>query len=121
MEWYNILTIVLGAFGGVSGFIAIYNARVNRTKIEVDVLNSVITRLDTELLNKNAEFDAYKQSVNTRVEEVKKEVLEERRENARFRMAIYQAYRCRLPVKIEDCPVIKAFQENDICEECTKL
>ena len=52
MEWYNILTIVIGAFGGITGIISLYNAKPNRTKIEVDVLNKVIDRLDAELANK---------------------------------------------------------------------
>ena len=99
--------------------IDIYNARPNRDKLELDVLNSVIERLDKELARKDSEFSSYKQDVSKRVEEVKQEVMAERRENANFRMAIYQAYRCKLPQTPSDCPVIAAFEAGEKCEGCT--
>lgn len=98
--------------------IDIYNARPNRDKLELDVLNSVIERLDKELARKDAEFSSYKQDVSNRVAEVKQEVMAERKENANFRMAIYQAYRCKFPQTPSDCPVIAAFEAGDKCEGC---
>lgn len=122
MNW----TEIIGLVGGGAGIVAlikagidIYNARPNRDKLEVDVLNAVIERLDKELERKAQEFNAYKQQVNERVAEVKQEVLAERRENANFRMAIYQAYRCKLPQTPSECPVIAAFEANEKCDGCT--
>ena len=122
MNW----TEILGLIGGGAGIVAlikagidIYNARPNRDKLELDVLNSVIERLDKELARKDSEFSNYKQDVSKRVEEVKREVMAERRENANFRMAIYQAYRCRLPQTPSECPVIAAFEAGERCEGCT--
>jgi predicted nucleic acid-binding Zn-ribbon protein len=122
MNWIEIL----GLIGGGAGIVAlikagidIYNARPNRDKLELDVLNSVIERLDKELARKDAEFLSYKRDVSDRVAEVKKEVIEERRENANFRMAIYQAYRCKFPQTPSDCPVIAAFEAGERCEGCT--
>lgn len=121
MNW----TEIIGLVGGGAGIVAlikagidIYNARPNRDKLEVDVLNAVIERLDKELERKAQEFNSYKQQVNERVAEVKQEVLAERRENANFRMAIYQAYRCKLPQTPSECPVIAAFEANEKCEGC---
>lgn len=121
MNW----TEILGLIGGGAGIVAlikagidIYNARPNRDKLELDVLNSVIERLDKELARKEEEFSRYKQDVSNRVAEVKQEVLAERRENANFRMAIYQAYRCKLPQTPSDCPVIAAFEAGEKCEGC---
>lgn len=34
--------------------------------------------------------------------------------------AIATAYRCTLPAKIEDCPVIKSIKQSKQCEECRK-
>ena len=136
MNW----TEIIGLVGGGAGIVAlikagidIYNARPNRDKLEVDVLNAVIERLDKELERKDffpnilsamelerkaQEFNAYKQQVNERVAEVKQEVLAERRENANFRMAIYQAYRCKLPQTPSECPVIAAFEASEKCDGC---
>lgn len=122
MNWIEII----GLIGGGAGIVAlikagidVYNARPNRDKLEVDVLNAVIDRLDKELERKAQEFNAYKQQVNERVSEVKLEVLAERRENANFRMAIYQAYRCKFPDTPSECPVIAAFESGGKCEGCT--
>ena len=122
MNW----TEIIGLIGGGAGIVAlikagidIYNARPNRDKLEVDVLNAVIDRLDKELERKAQEFNAYKQQVNDRVAEVKQEVLAERKENANFRMAIYQAYRCKYPDTPSDCPVIAAFEASEKCDGCT--
>lgn len=122
MNWIEIL----GLIGGGAGIVAlikagidIYNARPNRDKLELDVLNSVIERLDKELARKDTEFTNYKRDVSDRVAEVKEEVMAERRENANFRMAIYQAYRCKFPQTPSDCPVIAAFEAGDKCEGCT--
>ena len=124
MSWLEII----GAIGGAAGIVAlikagidIYNARPNRDKLELDVLNSVIERLDKELARKDAEFSHYKDDVSKRVAEVKEEVMAERRENANFRMAIYQAYRCKFPQTPSDCPVIAAFEAGEKCEGCTAL
>ena len=121
MNW----TEILGLIGGGAGIVAlikagidIYNARPNRDKLELDVLNSVIERLDKELARKDAEFLSYKKDVSERVQEVKHEVMEERKENANFRMAIYQAYRCKFPQTPSDCPVIAAFEASNQCEGC---
>lgn len=121
MNW----TEILGLIGGGAGIVAlikagidIYNARPNRDKLELDVLNSVIERLDKELARKDAEFSSYKHDVSERVAEVKAEVMRERRENANFRMAIYQAYRCKFPQTPSDCPVIAAFEAGERCEGC---
>lgn len=114
----------MSVLGGGAGLVAlikagidIFNAKPNRDKLEVDVLNAVIERLDKELERKDAEMKKYKQDVNDRVLEVKKEVLAERQENANFRMAIYQAYRCKFPQTPSDCPVIAAF-ESVKCDGC---
>lgn len=122
MNW----TEILGLIGGGAGIVAlikvgidVYNARPNRDKLEVDVLNAVIERLNKELELKAKEFDDYKRQVNDRVAEVKQEVLAERKENANFRMAIYQAYRCKLPQTPNECPVIAAFEAGERCEGCT--
>lgn len=122
MNW----TEILGLIGGGAGIVAlikvgidVYNARPNRDKLEVDVLNAVIERLNKELELKAKEFDDYKRQVNERVSEVKQEVLAERKENANFRMAIYQAYRCKLPQTPNECPVIAAFESSERCEGCT--
>lgn len=118
MEWLSWIGGGAGIVALIKAGIDVFYAKPNRDKLEVDVLNAVIERLDTELERKSEEFTQYKQDVNNRVAEVKREVMEERRENANFRMAIYQAYRCKLYETPSECPVISAFESCGNCEEC---
>lgn len=122
MEWYNILTIVLGAIGGIggiSGGISIYQAKSNKESIDIENLRSIISeeRLERESLKK--EYAEYKVAVDERIIMFKKEFEEMKEENKKFLAAIYMAYRCKYPSDIEDCPVIRSIHENGVISaEC---
>lgn len=118
MEWLSWIGGGAGIVALIKVGIDVFNAKPNRDKLEVDVLNAVIERLDKELERKGEEFAKYKQDVNERVAEVKQEVMAERMENANFRKAIYQAYRCKLYETPSECPVISAFESCGNCEDC---
>ena len=42
MEWYNILVLLLGGFGGISGVISLYHAKSNKDTIDIKNLHSII-------------------------------------------------------------------------------
>lgn len=131
MEWYNILTIVLGAFGGVGGFVALYKAKPERTSIEVQNMKEMLNEshkmydeMKAEKEESQEEFKTFKETNNKYIAEFKERFakLEKRldaAEDAVFHLkgAIYQGYRCKFPTKIEDCPVIKEYEKSH-CEEC---
>ena len=131
MEWYNVLTIVVGALGGVGGLISLYHARSNKTKIDVgnmqtmlDEAHKMYNDMKTEKEEGQEEFKEYKETNNRYIAEFKERFakLEKRldkAEDAVFHLkgAIYQGYRCKFPTKIEDCPVIKEYEKSH-CEEC---
>lgn len=115
MNWAEIITMIVGAFGGISGAVTLYNAKSNRQTIDISNLHSLIEEERKERQNLSNEYQAYKAEVHDKVEEVKKDFEEMRQENQRMLRAIYQAYRCRFPEETGDCPVIKMFQN---CQEC---
>lgn len=117
MNWAEIITMIVGAFGGISGAVTLYNAKSNRQTIDISNLHSLIEEERKERQNLSNEYQAYKAEVHDKVEEVKKDFEEMRQENQRMLRAIYQAYRCRFPEETGDCPVIKMFQN---CQECKK-
>ena len=121
MEWLSWIGGGAGIVALIKVGIDVFNAKPNRDKLEVDVLNAVIERLDKELERKSEEFTKYKQDVNERVADVKREVMAERLENANFRKAIYQAYRCKLYETPSECPVISAFESCGNCEDCKTI
>lgn len=131
MEWYNILTIVLGAFGGVGGFVALYKAKPEKTSIEVqnmkEMLGEAHKMFDKMKEEKEAEheaFEEYKRNNMEYVAEFKErfQKVEERLDKAEqfvftLKSAIYRGYRCPYPPSIEDCPIIRAYK-GEGCDEC---
>ena len=118
MEWYNILVLILGGFGGISGIISIYHAKSNKDTIDIKNLHSIIEdeRIEREALTN--EYHQYRKFVDEKVASVKKDFEELKVENKKMIKAIYQAYRCTLPEKLHDCPVIKTFEDSCRCEDC---
>lgn len=119
MEWYNILVLILGGFGGISGVIGLYHAKSNKDTIDIKNLHSIIEEERKERENLTQEYYKYRQFVDNKVASVKKDFEELKAENKKMIKAIYQAYRCTLPERTHDCPVIKTFEDSCHCEECS--
>ena len=118
MEWYNILVLILGGFGGISGVISLYHAKSNKDTIDIKNLHSIIEEERKEREDLSKEYYQYRQLVDQKVASVKKDFEELKAENKKMIKAIYQAYRCTLPEKMHDCPVIKSFEDSCRCEDC---
>ena len=118
MEWYNILVLILGGFGGITGVISLYHAKSNKDTIDIKNLHSIIEEERKERENLTKEYYQYRQFVDQKVASVKKNFEELKAENKKMIKAIYQAYRCTLPEKLHDCPVIKTFEDSCRCEDC---
>ena len=134
MEWYNILAIVVGAFGGTAGLISLYKAKPERTSIEVknmtemlDEAHKMFNTMKEEKEAEHKEFDEYKKNNMAYVAEFKErfQKVEDRLDKAEqfvftLKSAIYRGYRCPYPPSVEDCPIIKAYK-GEGCEECEAL
>ena len=118
MEWIGILISVIGAIGGIGGVVSIYHAKSNKDAIDINNFHALIEEERTERQILRKEYEDYKQSVNTRVDEVKREVAEMKAANMTMKAAIYSAYRCTLPTDIDvECPVIATYKKLD-CSNC---
>ena len=118
MVWYEILGIVLGALGGTGGIISIYKAKSQKNTIDISNFHSLIEEERTERDLIRQEFREYKEEVEHKVTEVKKAFAKLEADNTKLTTAILRAYRCKYPEKAEDCPVIKAYQKENKCNEC---
>ena len=124
MEWYNILAIVLGAFGGVGGFVALYKAKPERTSIEVRNMQEMLeeahhmyddARAETKELRE--EFSEYKKENMGYIAEFKARFAKVESRLEKTELAVYQGYRCPFPPKVADCPVLKEYEKGN-CDEC---
>lgn len=104
MAWYDILAVILGAFGGIGGFISLYTARAKKTGMEVDNMVKVMNEGRTER-------DAMKKRIASLEERVS---ASSKRDIIKMR-AINSAYRCTAVKDVADCPVIHTLRQ-----ECDK-
>lgn len=124
MEWYNVLTIVLGAFGGVGGIVALYKAKPEKTSIEVKNMQEMLeeahhmyddARAETKELRE--EFSEYKKENMGYIAEFKARFAKVENRLEKTELAVYQGYRCPFPPKVADCPVLKEYEKGN-CSEC---
>ena len=121
MEWYNILSIVLGSVGGIGGIttaiIAVYNAKPNKDKIDIENYHSLLTeeREERELVRK--EFREYKEEVAKYKQFFKEKYDALQKHNDKLEDAINLGYKCPLIEKASDCIIIRTVEE---CKECEK-
>lgn len=124
MVWYEILTLVVGAFGGTAGIIAIYKAKPEKTSIEVKNMQTMLdeahemyddARKETKELRE--EFSKYKEENMQYVAEFKNRFAKIEDRLSKTELAVYQGYRCPFPPKVADCPVLKEYERGS-CEEC---
>lgn len=118
MNWVEVFVMVLGAVGGTTGIISIYHAKSKKDTIDISNFHSLIEEERTERKNLANEYHEYKDIVDKKVASVKKEFEELKAENQKMLKSIYQAYRCKLPDKLSDCPVIRMFTEDCACDDC---
>ena len=116
-QWVDLAVLILGAIGGTGGIISIYHAKSKKDTIDIQNFHALIEEERKERNILAEEHKAYKEEVNTKVAQVKKDFEKLREENQMMLSAIYQAYRCRFPDDIYDCPVINMFSQKK-CSKC---
>lgn len=120
MNWADIVVMVVGAFGGVTGLVSLYNAKSNKDTIDIKNFHLLIEEERTERQNLAQEYREYKEEVNKKVDEVRHRFEKVESDNRKMLGAIYQAYRCRFPETTDDCPVIRMFNECHSCKHNSK-
>lgn len=118
MNWYELAMGLLGVIGGGAGFISIYQAKSNKQTIDISNLSSIIKEEREERESLRKEYDAYKESVDERIRMFKVEFEKMKKNNVKYLKAVYQAYRCKFPQNVCDCPVIKAIETSGVCDAC---
>ena len=118
MEWYNILTIVLGAFGGVSGIISIYNAKSNKDTIDITNLSNMLDEARKERDIMKQEHAEMKKDMEQHLDSLKEELANIEERERKHLASIYRAYRCPLYDRQDQCPVLNTFDESE-CDTCT--
>lgn len=120
MEWYNILSIVLGSVGGIGGvttaLVAIYNAKPNKDKLDIENYHALLEeeRKERELIRQ--EFKEYKEEVAKYKQFFKDKYDALQKHNDKLEDAINLGYKCPLIQKASDCIIIREIECNK-CKE----
>ena len=121
MEWYNILSIILGSVGGIGGIttaiIAVYNAKPNKDKIDIENYHSLLAeeREERELVRK--EFKEYKEEVAKYKQFFKEKFDALQKHNDKLEDAINLGYKCPLIKEASDCVIIRQVEVIE-CNKC---
>ena len=135
MSWLEIV----GAVGGSAGVVAlikagidIYNARSNRTSVDVQNLKEMLDEAHkmfdeaTERVDKlEAKMDADREKSREYIESLRDRIqhLESADRNKEQRLNVLEkvvnvAWRCKYPENVDDCPVIQEYEKRKLCEGC---
>ena len=123
---------IIGAIGGSAGIVAlikvgidVFNAKSNKTKVDVGNMQEMLeeahkmydmaTERHNQLVKK---FDEYKDDVDKREEKYDAKIDKLVKKFNKLERTVTQAYRCKYPENIQDCPVVKSYEEKHICEGC---
>lgn len=119
MEWYNLLSIILGGSGLIGGGISIYTARVKKDSMEIDNFKKLFDEAQEERENIRKQHIDYMAQTDAKIDRLEKKIDFSDKRNAIKMRAINSAYRCKLPEKTEDCPVLKTLNkecDSDTCD-----
>ena len=117
MAWYEIVTLSVGAFGGISGFISIYNAKSNKDTIDITNLSNMLEETRKERNIMKQEHAEIKKDMQEHLYNLKGELANIEERDRKHLASIYRAYRCPLYDKQEQCPVLVTFDDNE-CDAC---
>ena len=118
MAWYEIVTLLVGAFGGISGFISIYNAKSNKDTIDITNLSNMLEEARKERDIMKQEHAEMKKDMEQHLNSLKEELLNIEERERKHLASIYRAYRCPLYDRQDQCPVLTTFDESE-CDTCT--
>ena len=128
MNWQEIL----GLIGGGAGIVAlikagidIYNARSNRNTVDISnmerMLKDSMERND-KLEKKFDEFQKasheYVEGLRGRIVQIEKRAQKQEERINHMEKVVNVAWRCKYPENVQDCPVIKEYENRHLCESC---
>ena len=121
MNLTEIILCLFGAGGLVSTIITlIANKRERKAKadsVEVNNLVTVVNTLTDRINNIEQKADEDRAEAHKYITELRGEIVDLRSQVNTLERVTLQAYRCKYPDNIMNCPVVKAYEEKH-CTSC---
>lgn len=120
MEWYEILGVLLGSFGGLSGvgafFVTMYHAKSNKETIDANNADKLVEAAHKLVADLEERQVRYEDRVDKKIASYDRKFEKLKSDNEMMRASINNAYRCTWVKDLKDCPVLNRFKI--FCEEC---
>ena len=120
MDWTQVIVAIIGT--GI--LTTVVNAIISRkerasknTGLELQNLKGLIDLLTDKISELESKQKSDREESHKYIGALREEILDLRRQRDADAKAMLQAYRCKYPEDIKDCPVIKAQAENT-CSGC---
>ena len=121
MDLTEIILCLFGAGGLISTIITlIANKRERKAKadsVEVNNLVTVVNTLTDRINNIEQKADEDRAEAHKYITELRSEIVGLRSQVNTLERVTLQAYRCKYPGNIIDCPVVKAYEQKN-CTAC---
>ena len=121
MNWTQVIVAIIGT--GI--LTTIVNAIISRkerasknTSLDLQNLKGLIDLLTEKIAELEGKMKSDREETHSYITGLRTEVLTLRQQRDADTKAMLQAYRCKYPDDIKDCPVIKAQAENT-CSGCS--
>lgn len=119
MDVLSILAVIFGGGGLIGGGISIYNAKAKKNSVEIENFKKLFDEAQEERENIRQQHQDYMKQTDAKIDKLEKRIDYSDKRNAIKMRAINSAYRCKLPEKVDDCPVLKTLNkesDNDVCD-----
>lgn len=120
MDWTTILVAIIGS-GVLSTILgAIINKRERKSKndgIDISNLQSIVQTLASRVDAVEKKADEDREKAHGYITELREEIVSLRKQVNTLERVTTQAYRCKYPDNIQDCPVVKAYEAKH-CDAC---
>lgn len=113
MEWYNIVITIVGLIGGAGGFLSLYTAKAKKDSMEIDNFKKMFDEAQEERSSIRRQHTEYMEQTDRKIERLEGKIDYMEKRNAIKMRAINSAYRCKLPQKTLDCPVLKTLNQEE--------
>ena len=122
MDWIAILGCILGSTAFTTIINAIINKRERNAKtdgIDITNLSTMVNTLADRLTKIEEKADADRAEAHRYVKELRDEILGLRGKVNTLERSVTQAYRCKYPKTMSDCPVVREYESKFVeCLAC---
>lgn len=116
MVWYEIAVYTVAGLGGLTGIssaiLSFYKAKPEKATTEIENFKRLFDEAQEERKILKDNHEKYVSDTDKKIRGLEEKIMEMDRKNSRKLRAINSAYRCKLPEKMSDCPVLKTLDEQ---------